>query len=336
LARSTAVRPEDFTAIGGQAMAALEALWPAERPALWRPVEVRLADETLLGASSGQLAARAVGLKSDEAVWRAVRDQPGAALVSRQEVESLPGIKAVLARQPGAVPRFEPAGVWVRDPRGGAARKLTIIGVVADGEILPGGLLTSPAALAGSPAAAQPPSEFFLRTREDVSYRSATTGLQLTFGSGGVRTRVLGDEARTGHAVRGLLDTLVRGFLGVGLFAGIAALGVIGMRAVAERRQQIGMMRAIGFSRRAVQAAFVIEGSVVAVLGITVGGVVGLVLARNVVAFLARDFPQLRLLIPWPSVAAIALAAYTAALLSALAVAWQSGRIAPAEAVRYE
>jgi putative ABC transport system permease protein len=188
----------------------------------------------------------------------------------------------------------------------------------------------------GSPAAVQPAGEFFLRTREDVSYRSAATGVALTFPANGVRTRVLGDEARTAYAVRSLLDTLIRGFLGMGLASGIAALGVIGMRSVAERRQQIGMLRAIGFSRRMVQATFVIEGSVVAVLGITVGAVVGLILAGNVVTFLSRDFTHLRLIVPWWQVGGLAAAAYGAALLSALVVAWQAGRVSPAEALRYE
>ncbi len=336
LERSTSVRRDDFVAIGGQAMSPIEALWPEERTAVWRPVEVRVADDGLLGTSRGQLLARAAGYRDDEAVWRAVRDRPGAAIVSRRELESMPGVQAALSARTGGVPRFEPPSVWVRDPRGGPARKLTIIGVTADGAILPGGLLTSQTALTGSPAATQLPAEFFLRTREDVSFRDAATGVQLTFPENGVRTRVLGDEARTVQAVRGLLDTLIRGFLSIGLFSGLAALGVIGMRSVAERRQQIGMLRAIGFSRRAVQATFLVEGSVVAILGITVGGVVGLVLARNVISFLARDFTQLQLIVPWWQVAALAGAAYGAALLSALLVAWQAGRITPAEALRYE
>ena len=122
----------------------------------------------------------------------------------------------------------------------------------------------------------------------------------------------------------------------MGLASGLAALGVIGMRSVAERRQQIGMLRALGFSRRMVQVAFLVEGSVVAVLGITVGGVVGLVLAKNVVTFLARDFTQLQLIVPWWQVLGVAGAAYAAALVSALLVAWQAGRVTPAEALRYE
>src|SRR5581483_5487485 len=104
--------------------------------------------------------------------------------VSRRELDSLPAIQDALAARAGGVPRFTPASVWVRDPRGGAARQLTIIGVTADGSILPSGLLTSQAALAGSPAASQQPNEFFLRTREDVSFRSAATGLQLAFAEG--------------------------------------------------------------------------------------------------------------------------------------------------------
>lgn len=108
------------------------------------------------------------------------------------------------------------------------------------------------------------------------------------------------------------------------------------MRSVAERRQQIGMLRALGFSRRLVQVSFLLEGSLVAILGITVGALVGLVLARNVVIFLGRDFRELRLIVPWLQLAGIAAAAYAAALISGLAVAWQAGRVAPAEALRYE
>ncbi|MGH2589130.1 MAG: ABC transporter permease, partial [Dehalococcoidia bacterium] len=335
LAESAAVRPEDFTAVGGLALNQMESLWPAERTASWRPIELRVADAGLLGTSRGEMIARATGYTSDEAIWRALLNEPGLAITSRNEMESLPSVQAAMEAGDAAI-RFEPATVWVRDPRGGAAKKLTVIGVTADGSIVPAGLATSMGTMTGTPAEQQPQNEFFLRVAENVSYRSAATGVGLTFPENGVRARVLGDEERTAQAVRSLLDTLIRGFLGMGLAAGIAALGVVGMRSVAERRQQIGMLRALGFSRRMVQASFLIEGSVVAILGITVGGVVGLVLARNVVTFLGRDFRDLRLIIPWLQIGAIAAAAYAAALISGLIVAWQAGRVSPAEALRYE
>jgi hypothetical protein len=53
---------------------------------------------------------------------------------------------------------------------------------------------------------------------------------------------------------------LIQGFIGLGLLIGIAALGVVTIRAVVERRQQIGVLRAIGFTREMVQNVFLFEG----------------------------------------------------------------------------
>ena len=47
--------------------------------------------------------------------------------------------------------------------------------------------------------------------------------------------------------------------MGLGLVVGVAALGVIAARSVVERRQQIGVMRAIGFQASAVRLGFLLE-----------------------------------------------------------------------------
>ena len=74
------------------------------------------------------------------------------------------------------------------------------------------------------------------------------------------------------------------GFMGLGLIVGVAALGVITARAVVERRQQIGVLRAIGFRKRMVQLTFLIESSFVALTSIVVGTALGLVVAHNVIS----------------------------------------------------
>jgi ABC-type antimicrobial peptide transport system permease subunit len=51
------------------------------------------------------------------------------------------------------------------------------------------------------------------------------------------------------------INRLIQGFMGLGLIVGVAALGVISARAVVERRQQIGVLRAIGFRRGMVQGS---------------------------------------------------------------------------------
>ena len=66
-------------------------------------------------------------------------------------------------------------------------------------------------------------------------------------------------------------NRLIQGFMGLGLVVGVAALGVISARAVVERRQQIGVLRSIGFRREMVQAIFLLESSFVALTAIVVG-----------------------------------------------------------------
>ena len=62
----------------------------------------------------------------------------------------------------------------------------------------------------------------------------------------------------------------------LGLVVGVAALGVISARAVVERRQQIGVLRAIGFRQGMVQAVFLIESSFIALTSIVAGTILGL------------------------------------------------------------
>ena len=52
--------------------------------------------------------------------------------------------------------------------------------------------------------------------------------------------------------------------MGLGLVVGIAALAVVASRAVVERRQQIGMLRAIGYQRGMVALSFLFESGFIA------------------------------------------------------------------------
>jgi putative ABC transport system permease protein len=118
----------------------------------------------------------------------------------------------------------------------------------------------------------------------------------------------------------------------------MAALTVSGSRAVVERRQQIGMLRALGFRRLHVQVIFLLEALLVGLLGTAVGLGLGLVLYRNVFAvdFFNQFQSGLVLVIPWRTLGLICGAAVLAALLAALLPAWQAGQVAPADALRYE
>lgn len=75
--------------------------------------------------------------------------------------------------------------------------------------------------------------------------------------------------------------TLLQSFMGLGLIVGIAAIGVISFRNVIERRQQIGVLRAIGFQRSMVSWSFLIEAAFIVGIGVLSGTVLGIALARD-------------------------------------------------------
>lgn len=129
--------------------------------------------------------------------------------------------------------------------------------------------------------------------------------------------------------------SLMRGYLGLGLVIGIAGLGVVMVRAVRERRRQIGMLRAMGVSSGIVRRAFVLEAAFVALQGIVLGIVLGMITSYNLLvnssAFgeQAIDFAW-----PWTALALIAALPLGASLLATAWPATQAARIKPAVALR--
>ena len=122
----------------------------------------------------------------------------------------------------------------------------------------------------------------------------------------------------------------------LGLLVGIAAVGVIASRSVVERRQQIGVLRALGFQRGAVALSFLIETAFVVGLGGLAGTVLGVVLSRNLFTSDEVGSSEAGFVVPWAIIAIIAVLTNAAALLMTWIPARQAARIAPAEALRYE
>jgi putative ABC transport system permease protein len=129
---------------------------------------------------------------------------------------------------------------------------------------------------------------------------------------------------------------LLRGFMSLGLVVGICALGVIAARSVVERRQQIGMMRALGFQRGQVRLAFLIESSFIALLGLGVGVTLGLAFSGTLIDNIREGFPGMEYRVPWSALALVIVAGYAASLLTTYLPARRASRIYPAEALRYE
>ncbi len=179
---------------------------------------------------------------------------------------------------------FDPIPVEVLDKQTGRRVRLTVIGILKDTAPLEMvGISASEKTLVDAfPGRIQPTIHYF-GLAPGVDAESTAAALETAFLANGLEAESIQQVVDDALAASLTFNRLIQGFLGLGLLVGVAALGVISARAVVERRQQIGVMRAIGFRTRMVQAAFLLESSFVALTSIVVGTALGLLLAWNII-----------------------------------------------------
>ena len=165
---------------------------------------------------------------------------------------------------------------------------------------------------------------------------SLSRDLESEFRENGMETDVLSELVDEIAGANRAFNYLFTSFMGLGLMVGIAALGVVSLRAVVERRQQIGVLRAIGYRRGMVQLSFLTESSFVVIMGVAIGVGLGTVISYNIVKDIQEDLETVRFSIPWLQIGIIVAIAYVFSLVTTYMPSRQASRIYPAEALRYE
>lgn len=283
------------------------------------------------------------------AVWTALRDTPGLALVNAFLVPTRNSFVFQESHDNFDLNDVEdlyiendtmyPVNVTVRDLGSGTTFDLTVIGVLDDfasGGPLPFGIYTSTRTLESVLPEDRDvdASQFFFNVAEDTE--DAAQRIERAFFLHGLETLDVSETIESIQESQRAFFNLLIGFMTLGLVVGIVALGVISARAVVERRHEIGVMRAIGYSRRMVQFAFLAESSFIAILGLGLGLVLGLLMSVNVIADIRTDEPDIKLIFPWGTILLVAAGGYLFSLLTTFLPSRQAANIAPAEALRYE
>ena len=119
-------------------------------------------------------------------------------------------------------------------------------------------------------------------------------------------------------------------YVSFGLVIGAVGMGVISVRNVAERKREIGMMRAIGFPRKQVMLSVLLELVVLGVIGLMIGIVNGLLVS---VGF--ANLQNMPLIIPWDQLGMYLSFIVLIAIGAGSIPAYIASRIPPAEALRY-
>ena len=336
----------DFEAIGGYTEIPMQVREIEGDDQEWNRVRFVGADDGYLESSEYEfkLIADGFGSKTED-VFEAMRNDPslvviGGSLLSDTQGEQGQQIARVFQEVSYDDESMFPIEIEVREPNTRAVMNLKVIGVIDrvhdTGFGL--GMIGSKTAVDEAAPFPIPITTYRFRVADLDESKDIARNIERAFLENGMQTDVLEEVLNEQLAALRGFFRLFTGFMALGLFVGIAALGVVSTRAVVERRQQIGMLRAVGYRRGMIQLSFLIESSFVAVLGIVIGTVLGLVLSYNAVLDIRDEqgLDTIQYAIPWIQMIVILGVTYFFSLLATYVPARQASKVYPAEALRYE
>ncbi len=363
---SSLLDERDFVVVAAQAQVPAEARQVGAKEQRFIGADLRISDDQFLTTNLLRITHYdpAYGDTSRE-IWDAVAADSRLVVVSQAVISESQddfggfsaGFKAegVDATKSGPITAFE---IELRPPIGQASKsdpvKLTVIGVVdafadqlnqgpqdegEDGDAA----LSTGSVIYGGPsfrtAFSEEPVEYtqyMFNLADPAEAVAIASTLETAFLDNSMRADSTAEQIDRSLEQNQAFNQLFQGFMGLGLMVGVAALGVISFRAVVERRQSIGMLRALGFRANMVRTQFLIESSFVAALGAAMGIGLGTIISWNIVNDIGTEVEGLKFSIPWFQVALITLVALGFSLLMTLAPAQQAAKIYPSEALRYE
>jgi putative ABC transport system permease protein len=307
----------------------------------WSNTITFIADNSFWDTSSIGFSGRAFGYDSDEDVLNALKTDPAVAVVPAFFTQggdfgdeggfTLSGIDDV--DKPFEAPVIEVVGA------DGQPHQVRVIGIIDSKYSVFGSMYTGEATgNAIFPGTTPSLTDYYIKLPKSVNGEEMAKDIERALLPNGAQAVDIYKNMEDGQAQQRSFFYILQGFMGLGLIVGVAAVGVIALRAVVERRQQIGMMRALGFRKSLVAQSFVFESAIVVILGVLSGAVLGLILAWELMS--SDDFTEGASVegfaIPYAEISVTLVTAIVAALLMAWLPARQASQVLPAEALRYE
>ena len=343
IADNPELRIDDLDAIAGFTWVNVQAREVGGEHQRWEGTALRASNDDFLRLSEYKLKLFADSYGTSGEVWQALIDDPslavlGGALVATSEGVTAEDSEPLLEKVFYEDDKMSPVDIEVREPRTGAIVPLKVIGVMDRIHEHSWSIVASKAVVDNAVPYPVPITNYRFRVAEGVEASSVAKSLESSFLDHGLDGKVLKEELDKEANAGKTFFRLFTGFMALGLLVGIAGLGVISTRAVVERRQQIGVLRAIGYRRRMIQLSFLLEASFISLLGILIGTTLGIVLGWQAYNDIKQEegLDSLQFAIPWLQIVVILAVTYGFSMLATFIPARQASRIYPAEALRYE
>ncbi len=306
----------------------------------WSSYTIAGADATFVDNSTLPLQIRARGYDSDRAVWDALRTEPDVAVIDNFAMPSAGSFSMggfMLSGVSGTDKVIDPIPVQVQDAGTTRARTVRIIGIMEMGPSASFyGLYMSPNVITDVFGKSEY-SRYYVKLAPGLNAKTTAKSMEAALLEKGAQATSLKAQIDEQQQLSRAFSWLMQAFMGLGLFVGTAAVGVVAFRTVVERRQQIGMLRAIGYTRGTVMLSFILESSFVALMGVISGIVLAVALSYELLnsdAWTTAGLPNF--FVPWGQVAIIAVFAFGSSFLMTLIPSRQASSIPIAAALRYE
>ncbi|HEX9340478.1 MAG TPA: FtsX-like permease family protein [Thermoplasmata archaeon] len=270
---------------------------------------------------------RIVPLATRQDVWLSLRNNRSLAIVDRSAAgpNQFAPDEGRLRVVPGdRIRAFDAAGRGVN---------LTIVGVLEQALQFTSGVFVDQGVVRAVFPVEERYTAYFFQMAAGADVAGFRADLERTFFGYGLQTIDIREAIGQAFDASQQVLTLMEAYLAMGLLVGIAGLAVITLRAVVERRTQIGALRAIGFTQRMVLSMFLVEIALIAVLGVGIGVALGIVFAYKIYVVYFADIIVFS--VPWLHLLVIIGGTAVAAVACTAQPAIRASRIPPAEALRY-
>ena len=262
---------------------------------------------------------------TDREAWEAVLRDPSLAIVDPAFLQ-IAGGPARFTAEPGSK-------ITVVDPSTGRARMVTVAALAPSDFLIQNGLLYGAEGAQALFGRAPALDRLYVSLRAGVDAEAFAEGVQARYLANGAEAVSIEGITAEGFTMTRQIFQLFQGYLALGLLVGIAGTAVVMIRAVRERRREIGTLRALGFGKRTVGRTFAIETATVAVEGSVIGAALALVTLYDIVA-LSDSFGAMTFSIPYVQLSLLLAGTVAASLLATLWPTVAASRIRPAVALR--
>jgi putative ABC transport system permease protein len=290
------------------------------------PWQISAIDESFVAGGPPNITEFSERFESEDEAWQAVVDDPTNIIVPTfflQEGGGGPAAQVVELDDT----------LTVVDPVTGEEVERTIVALNENDFAFSGAYVSKPSLreAIGDRAAT---SRFYVEATEDPAEADEVANvLEGRFVENGVRAQTFRSLIEEFSRANLQFLRLMQGYLALGLLVGIAGLGVVMVRAVRERRRDVGVLRSLGFGIKQVRRAFVLESGFVAFEGILVGAVLAIITASQLVA--TGEFGEdIQFQIPWGNLAVLTIGSLIASILATAWPAQEASKIPPAAALR--